>query len=98
MNKTREYIIILYEIYKNLLNDKEKSYFEYYYFEDYSLNEIAELNNVSRAYVSKIINKIEDKLINFEESLKINNKNSRIREYLEKIDNNEIKNRIEELL
>lgn len=98
MNKTREYIIILYEIYKNLLNDKEKSYFEYYYFEDYSLNEIAELNNVSRAYASKIINKIEDKLINFEESLKINNKNSRIREYLEKIDNNEIKNRIEELL
>ena len=27
--KEREYMLSLYEIYKNLLSDKEKSYFEY---------------------------------------------------------------------
>ena len=30
----REYITTLYEIYKELLNEKERNYFEYYYFED----------------------------------------------------------------
>ena len=40
----REYIVNLYLIYKELLNEKEKNYFEYYYFEDYSLAEIADLN------------------------------------------------------
>ena len=30
----REYITNLYLIYKELLNEKERNYFEYYYFED----------------------------------------------------------------
>lgn len=98
MNESRENIIILYEIYKNLLNEREKSYFEYYYFEDYSLNEIAELNNVSKAYASKFLNKVTNKIINFERSLSINNKNVKIREILTKIDDNAIKNSIEEFL
>ena len=63
MNIDRDYIILLYEIYKKLLNDKEKNYFEYYFYEDYSLNEIAELYKVSKAYSSKYLNKVIDKLI-----------------------------------
>ena len=46
----REYIVNLYLIYKELLNEKERNYFEYYYFEDYSLGEIADLYEVSRSY------------------------------------------------
>ena len=57
--KEREYLLSLYEIYSNLLSEKEKSYFEYYYFEDYSLQEIADNNEVSKAYVGKYINGIE---------------------------------------
>ena len=49
----REYITTLYEIYKELLNEKERNYFEYYYFEDYSMQEIADLYSVSKAYASK---------------------------------------------
>ena len=52
----REYIISLYEIYKELLTIKQKEYFENYYYEDLSLNEIATNNGVSKSMVSKNIN------------------------------------------
>ncbi len=95
MNIDRDYIIILYEIYKKLLNEKEKNYFEYYFYEDYSLNEIAEVYKVSKAYSSKYLNKVIDKLINYESLLGINERNNKIRKILE---NNELKDKIEELL
>ena len=98
MNIDREYIIILYELYKKLLNDKEKNYFEYYFYEDYSLNEIAEVYKVSKAYSSKYLNKVIDKLINYEKLLNINEKNNKIKEFLSKINDSNIRNKIEELL
>ena len=98
MNIDRDYIIILYEIYKNLLNEKEKNYFEYYFYEDYSLNEISELNDVSKAYSSKYLNKIINKIIKFEKLLEINNRNNKIKEYLKEINNKELRDKIEELL
>ena len=98
MNIDREYIIILYEIYKNLLTDKERNYFEYYFYEDYSLNEIAEIFDVSKAYASKCLNQINNKLIKYEESLKINKKNNDIKSYLNTIKDNKIKEQIEDLL
>ena len=81
----REYIIALYEIYKELLNEKERNYFEYYYFEDYSMQEIADLYKVSKAYASKYLNKINDKIINYEKILKINDRNSKIIDLLKNV-------------
>ena len=98
MNVDREYIIVLYEIYKDLLNDKERNYFEYYFYEDYSLNEIADLYEVSKSYASKYLNKINNKLINYEKSLKIKNKKDKIVDCLKEIKNDELKNKILELL
>ena len=95
--KEREYLLTLYEIYKNILSDKEKSYFEYYYFEDYSMQEIADNNDVSKAYVGKYIKSIENKLIHFEEELSINEKNNKIRNIIKNVDE-DIKNKIEEIL
>lgn len=94
----REYITNLYLIYKELLNEKEKSYFEYYYFEDYSLGEIADVYQVSRSYASKYLNQITNKLIKFEEILKINERNNKIKELLNHIKDNEVRSKIEELL
>ena len=76
--KEREYILELYELYNKLLTEREKTYFEDYYFEDLSLQEIADNNNVSKSYVGKFINIIINKLNKFEESLRINYKNKRI--------------------
>ena len=77
--KEREYILELYEVYKNVLTEKERTYFEYYYFEDYSLQEIADNNEVSKAYVGKYINGIENKLIKYEKSLNLNDRFNKIR-------------------
>ena len=95
--KQREYILTLYEIYKSLLSSKEQSYFEYYYFEDYSLQEIAANNDVSRAYVSKYINSIEQKLIKYEECLNINKKNNEIKLVIKDLDE-DIRVKIENII
>ena len=94
----REYIIALYEIYKELLNDKERNYFEYYYFEDYSMQEIADLYKVSKAYASKYLNKINDKIISYEKILKINDRNSKIIDLVKNVNDSELKSKIIELL
>lgn len=94
----REYITSLYEIYKELLNKKERNYFEYYYFEDYSMQEIADLYKVSKAYASKYLNKINDKIINYEKILKINDRNSKIIDLLKNVNDSELKSKIIELL
>jgi predicted DNA-binding protein YlxM (UPF0122 family) len=93
--KEREYILTLYEIYKNLLNDREREYFENYYFEDYSLQEIADNFKVSKSYVGKFLNGIEEKLNNYEESLNLNSRNNKIRDLVK---NSDLKDKIEELL
>ena len=94
----REYITTLYEIYKELLNEKERNYFEYYYFEDYSMQEIADLYKVSKAYASKYLNKINDQIINYEKILKINDRNSKIIDLLKNVNDSELKSKIIELL
>jgi len=95
--KEREYLLTLYEIYKNVLSIKEREYFEDYYFEDLSLQEIADNNNVSKSYVSKYINNIESKIINFEQVLNINEKNNKIRKVISKLDK-KTKEEIEQIL
>ena len=95
--KEREYLLSLYDIYKKLLNDKEIEYFENYYFEDLSLQEIADNYEVSKSYVGKFIQGIESKLIDYEESLNIYEKNKKIEKIIENLDES-IKNKIKELL
>ena len=93
----RDNIVNLYELYKELLTTREREYFEFSYYEDYSLQEISLNNKVSRAYVSKLINMIEKKLIGFEDSLKLNERNNKIRSIINSLDN-DTKSKIEELL
>lgn len=94
----REYILTLYETYNKLLTEREKNYFEYYYFEDYSMQEIADLYKVSKAYASKYLNQIIDKIVNYEKILKINDRNSKIIEILKNFKDEDIKSKIIELL
>ncbi|MBN2726799.1 hypothetical protein JXR74_05485 [Candidatus Mcinerneyibacteriota bacterium] len=69
--ENREYIIDLYEIYKELLTSRQRQYFEYYYYEDYSLSEIAENFGVSRQAVQTALQKCNDNLQRFEKALSV---------------------------
>ena len=82
------YLNLLYDLYKELFTEKQQMYFEAYYFENLSLGEIAENNDVSRNAVHNQIKIMEEKLIELEDKLQLNKK----RELIEK----KIKNKIDD--
>ncbi|HOI84871.1 MAG TPA: YlxM family DNA-binding protein [Acholeplasmataceae bacterium] len=61
----------LFDLYGDLLTEKQIAYFKLYYFEDYSLQEIAEVFEVSRNAVFDHIKKAEDHLLEYEQTLKL---------------------------
>ena len=93
----RDYLIILYDYYGELLSDDNKKYFEDYYFDNLSLGEIADNANISRNAVHKHIKSAEAKLMFYEEKLSLYKKDKRLREVLKLVDDEQIKNKIEEI-
>lgn len=94
----RDYIILLYDYYMELFNDKQREYFEYYYFNNLSLGEISDNIGISRNAIYKVIKNVEDKLLFYEDKLKLYSKSKMIKELIKDIDNAKLKSRIEELL
>ena len=90
-------LTILYDYYSELLTDKQKLYFEDYYFDNLSLQEIADNNNISRNAVHNSLKDIETKLNYYEDKLKLYEKSKEINKLIENIDEN-IKNKIKELI
>ena len=66
--KTDHYNTLL-DFYENLLTDKQKLIMRYYYSEDLSLNEIADIQSTSKAAVYDIINRCNKILDDYEEKL-----------------------------
>ena len=62
-------ISMLWQIYSNLLTEKQKEYINYYYNQDLSLSEIAENDKITRQAERDIIKKGERKLFEYEEKL-----------------------------
>ena len=60
---------LLYDFYGELLTQKQKDVFEYYYFNDYSLTEIGEEFDISRQAVSDLIKRTENLLLGYEKKL-----------------------------
>ena len=94
MNERIKYIN-LYDYYGELLTDKQKEYFEDYYFDNLTLAEISENKEVSRNAVHKQLKEIEKKLEFYEEKLKLNEKILKLEEL--NIDK-ELQNKIEEII
>ena len=94
----RDYLIILYDLYGELLNDKQKKYFEEYYFNNLSLGEISENLNISRNAVHKSLQSIEEKLQFYEEKLKLYKKSKIIYDIIEKESSQEIKKILKEMI
>ena len=65
------YYCELFNLYSELLNNVTKERFHQFYFEDLSLSEIAEKENVSRNAIHLSIKKGEKELISYENKLKL---------------------------
>jgi predicted DNA-binding protein YlxM (UPF0122 family) len=62
-------LIMLYDLYSPLLTDKQREYFEMYYFDDFSLAEIADNLSISRNAVFDALKKVNNILEEYESKL-----------------------------
>ena len=88
----------LFDIYESLLTDREKEIFKYYYYEDLSLSEIGENLNITRTCVFNTLKKVEEKLTQFEASLKLMNIKNTLKGLLDEADIGVIKNKIKKII
>ena len=94
----REYLIILYDYYGELLSEIQKEYFEQYYFDNLSLSEISENDGKSRNAVHKCIKSSSMKLYEYEDKLKLYEKRCKLESILDKVDDNMLKEELRELI
>ncbi len=87
----------LFDYYGELFTDKQKEYFVDYYFNNLTLQEIAENNNVSKNAVHKSIKDITEKLDYYESKLNLYSNKKKIEKLIENIDE-KTKEQIEELI
>ena len=95
--QSRLYLIDLFDIYGSLLTDKQRNYFKIYYFDNLSLSEISENENITRNAIHKHIMDATTKLEYYEEKLNIYKKNKKIEKFSSKL-NDELKKELEELI
>ena len=88
----------LFDIYESLLTNREKEIFKYYYYEDLSLSEIGENLNITRTGVFNTLKKVEEKLTQFEASLKLMNIKNTLKCLLDEADIGVIKNKIKKII
>ena len=74
----RDRIIELYDIYNSLLTDKQREYFEDYYYSDLSISEIAEEYEISRNGVHDQLKRVVNTLYKYESLLKLKEKMDKI--------------------
>jgi predicted DNA-binding protein YlxM (UPF0122 family) len=87
----------LYDLYSGLLTEKQREYFEDYYFNNMSFSEMAEDYDVSRNAVFKQVHIVTDKLVEYESILHLKEKKDRLDKILEDAPI-ELKQKIEELM
>ncbi|MGS0973253.1 MAG: YlxM family DNA-binding protein [Candidatus Izemoplasmataceae bacterium] len=92
------YIITLFDVYQGLLTDKQRVYMTDYYYDDLSLQEIAENHQVSRNAVYDQINKTVHKLETYESVLKLCEKQVKQKQIFEKLDKMELPKEVRKLI
>lgn len=79
--------LILFDIYGDLLTEKQKTIMDYYYNDDLSLSEIGENGKISRQAIHDTIKKCEKLLYGYEEKLQLLKKSIILQETKEEIEN-----------
>lgn len=93
----RLHYIDLYDVYGTLLTDKQQKYFEDYYFNNLSLSEISENEGITRNAIHKHIKDAKELLEYYETNIKVLEKNKKIIDFSEKLNEKEQKE-LKELL
>ncbi len=88
----------LYDLYGELLTDKQRKYFEEYYFNNLSFAEIAENYDISRNAAFKQLHIVTDKLEEYESKLQLFKKKKELLEIINKINDKKLKDELEKLL
>ncbi len=76
---------MLFDIYGELLTEKQKELYMLYYLEDYSLAEIAEIKKISRQGVRDTVKKSFEHLLKYESKLHIMEKYIKDRDKLDEV-------------
>ena len=87
----------MYDFYGSLLTDKQRDYFENYYFNNLSLGEMAENYGVSRNAIHKQLKIVEERLKYYEENLELLEKSKKAEELVQKINDKKLRDEILEL-
>lgn len=87
----------LYDLYGGLLTEKQREYFEDYYFNNMSFSEMADDYDVSRNAVFKQVHIVTDKLNEYESILHLKAKRDKLDEIIKDAPE-DIKQKIEELM
>lgn len=93
----RIYLINLYDYYKELLTEKQKEYFEGYYFDNMTLQELSEEYEVSRNAIHKQVKETEEKLLEYEKKLNLYEKRLQIINIIKELPQ-DMKKQIEEFI
>ncbi len=94
----RGHYIDLFDLYNELLTDKQRNYFISYYFDDLSLSEMSEIYEVSRNACHDMLKKTCQSLDKYEEKLKMNEKFNELKKALSLEDINSIKDIINNII
>lgn len=78
-------VIMLFDIYGEMLTEKQQDFISYYYNDDLSLAEIAQNEGITRQGVRDSIKRAEAQLYDFEEHLGLKKRFDEMREGLEEI-------------
>lgn len=88
---------ILFDYYGELLTEKQQAFFIDYYFNNLTLQEIADNNNISKNAVHKTLNTINKKLEYYEKKLNLYEKAIEIKKIISNLNESERK-KIEDLI
>lgn len=87
----------LYDLYGKLLTEKQREYFENYYFNNLSLSEMADNYNVSRNAIHKQLKIVIEKLEDYEDKLKLNSKLKNLEVVVKNINDKKVREEIEKI-
>ena len=91
------YLNDLFDLYGELLTDKQQMYFKDYYFDNLSYGEISEKYDVSRNAIFHQLKIIEEKLENFEKKLNLLAKKKQIDDIINIVDDKRIKDTLKNI-